>query len=138
METYNVHDLIPQQPPFVLIDELAACTETVTLGRLTVREDNPFYTGGRLQASGLVETIAQTCAARIGYQNRRHQEEIKIGVIGAIRDLTIGRLPLKGETLTTRIEVTSEVMALTLVHASVQAGKGETIATCEMKIAVRE
>ena len=138
MGTYNVEDLLPQRRPFVLIDELADCTPEATVTHLRVREDNPFCAEGRLQAPGIVENIAQTCAARIGYLNKCNREEVKIGVIGAIRNLTIEQLPPVGERLTTRIEVTSEVLALTLVQASVRNGKGEILATCEMKIAVRE
>lgn len=138
MEAYNVLDLLPQRPPFVFIDRLVDCTAEATVTSLTVREDHPFFASGRMQAPGLLENIAQTCATRIGYLNKCNRQEIKIGVIGAVRDLRFFRLPAVGETLTTRIEVTSEVMALTLVEAAIRDEKGELIATCEMKIAVRE
>lgn len=138
MEAYNILDLLPQQPPFVFIDRLADCTAETTVTHLTVREDHPFVTSGRLQAPGLLENIAQTCAARIGYLNKCNCQEIKIGVIGAVRNLKLLRLPRVGEVLTTRIEITSEVMALTLVEASIYDEEEKLIATCEMKIAVRE
>lgn len=138
MEACNVLDLLPQQPPFVFIDRLTDCTAESTVTRLTVRDDHPFVASGRLQAPGLLENIAQTCAARIGYLNKCNCREIKIGVIGAVRNLKFLRLPAVGETLTTRIEVTSEVMALTLVEASIRDKEKKLIATCEMKIAVRE
>lgn len=138
MEPCNVLDLIPQQPPFVFIDRLADCSERITVARLTIRENHPFVASGRLQAPGLLENIAQTCAARIGYVNRCNHREIKIGVIGAVRNLKLLRFPRVGETLTTRIEVTGEVMALTLVEAAICDEEGKLIATCEMKIAVRE
>jgi predicted hotdog family 3-hydroxylacyl-ACP dehydratase len=134
----NVLDLLPQKPPFVMIDRLLHCDMTMTCTSLLVTDDNIFCDESRLTGPGIVENIAQTCAVRIGYISKyvRH-EPIKLGFIGAIRDMDIFRLPCVGEVLTTRVEVREEIFQMTLVSASVKVGE-ELIASCEMKISTSD
>lgn len=139
MSTDNIDilTLIPQRPPFVMVDRLIHCDSVVTETQLLVREDNIFVDDGRLSASGLTENIAQTCAARMGYMNRCAGEAVKIGVIGAVRNLKVLQLPKAGTLLTTRIEVLEEVFQMTLVQAVVTDGSN-TYATAQMKIAITD
>jgi predicted hotdog family 3-hydroxylacyl-ACP dehydratase len=134
----NILDILPQRPPFVMIDALLHCDGERTETALRVRQENIFCDGGRLSESGLIENIAQTCAARMGYINKYiHRHAVKIGFIGAIRNLEILRLPREGERLTTRIDTVEEIFRMTLVNATVRAGR-ETLAACEMKIAITD
>lgn len=132
-----VTELLPQRPPFVMIDCLTGFSETTTETRLTVRDDNVLVQDGRLSVYGLVENIAQTCAARLGYASYILHKPVRIGFIGAVRGCKIKRLPLVGETLETRIEVKEEIFGLTLVDAKVRLD-GETIAETQMKIALEK
>jgi len=137
LETINVLDLLPQRPPFIMIDRLVFSDEVVTTTKFLVRSDNIFMEGDVLNACALVENIAQTCAARMGYINYVNHEKVRIGFIGSIRNLNILRPVRLGELLTTSIEVKEEVMQLTLVEASVRVGD-ETVVTAEMKIALSD
>ena len=65
-QTYDILDLIPQRPPMVMVDRLLHCDPVVTETEFTVREENILVENGRMSACGLVENIAQTCAARMG------------------------------------------------------------------------
>lgn len=132
-----VTELLPQRPPFVMIDSLTGFSETTTETRLTVRDDNVLVQDGRLSVYGLVENIAQTCAARLGYASYILHKPVRIGFIGAVRGCKIKRLPLVGETLETRIEVKEEIFGLTLVDAEVRLD-GEVIAETQMKIALEK
>ncbi len=134
----NILELLPQQPPFIMVDKLLHFDEEKTVTQLTVRPDNLFYEDGRLTASGLIENIAQTCASRIGYVNKFIlKQSVKLGYIGAIRNLIITRTPSEGEIINTEIKVVEDVFKMTLVHAKVKAGD-ETIVTAEMKIALSD
>lgn len=136
LEQIDVTTLLPQQPPFVLIDHLTHYDEVVTTTTLLVREDNVFADGDRLDPCAYVENIAQTCAARLGYINKYiYHRDVCIGFIGAIRNLDVVRAARVGELLTTSITVREEVMQLTLVDATVCVGS-ETVCTAEMKIAI--
>lgn len=133
----DIHTLLPQQEPFVMVgcliqvDEKSFATETV------VKAENIFVDDGRLSASGLIENIAQTCAARIGFVNKYILKKgIQIGFIGAVRNLEVMKLPKVGQTITTKVEVVEEVFGMTLANATVTC-EGETLVTTEMKIAVR-
>ncbi|MBP3788183.1 MAG: pseudouridylate synthase [Prevotella sp.] len=137
LETINVLDLLPQRPPFIMIDKLVFSDEVVTTTKFLVRSDNIFMEGDVLNACALVENIAQTCAARMGYINYVNHEKVRIGFIGSVRNLNILRPVRLGELLTTSIEVKEEVMQLTLVEASVRVGD-ETVVTAEMKIALSD
>lgn len=133
----DIHTLLPQQEPFVMvgcliqIDEKSFATETL------VKAENIFVDDGCLSASGLIENIAQTCAARIGFVNKYIlQKGIQIGFIGAVRNLEILSLPQVGQTITTKVEVVEEVFGMTLAKATVTC-EGETLVTTEMKIALK-
>ena len=137
-EQINILDLIPQQPPFVMVDKLLYSDHETTTTVLTVREDNIFVENNELTESGVMENIAQTCAARMGYINKHiHSEKVKIGFIGAIRNLVIEELPKIEDELKTTIDVVSEVFTITLVNAKVEVGE-KIIATCEMKISLTD
>ena len=135
----DVLTLLPQRPPFVMIDRLTHFDETVTTTQLTVRADNLFTEAdGHLNPCALVENIAQTCAARMGYINRYiYRQRVRLGYIGGIKNLQVLRTPRVGELLTTSVEVLQEVMRLTLVNATVRVGD-EVIVTAEMKIALSD
>ena len=134
----DVLTLLPQRPPFVMIDRLVHFDPVRTVTELTVRADNLFFADGQLDPCALVENIAQTCAARMGYINQYvYQEKVKLGFIGGIKNLCVSRPARLGELLTTTIDVVEEVMQLTLVNATVKVGD-ETLVTAEMKIALSD
>ncbi|MCH5168229.1 MAG: pseudouridylate synthase [Prevotellaceae bacterium] len=134
----NIIDLLPQRPPFVMVDHLIGYDEAQSSCDLTVRSDNIFFEEGCLAAAGLIEHIAQTCAARLGYYNLYVLKTgVRLGFIGEVKDLEILRLPREGETIETTITVMQEIYDVTLVNAEVRAGQ-EVIATTRLKIAQGE
>ena len=136
-ESVDVHRLLPQQEPFVMIDRLVHYDPVRTVTTLQVRPDNIFADEGYLSVAGLNENIAQTCAARMGYISFSSGNRVKIGVIGAITNFSVSRSPLVGEVLTTMIDVVQEVFQVTLVHATVRVGD-EVIAETDLKIALQD
>ncbi len=137
IEDITLNELLPQRPPFVMIDRLVSSDEVYSVTELQVREDNLFIENEQLTASGLIENIAQTCAARIGYINLNKGGTVKIGVIGSISNLTIERTPKIGEKLTTTIKLLEEVFKMTLVEAVIKSGN-EEIVHANMKIALTD
>ena len=137
IEDIALRELIPQRPPFVMIDKMRSFDMTVTVTQLEVRADNVFCIDGKLTAEGLMENIAQTCAARMGYINLCNNVAMKIGVIGAINKFDVFRTPKVGELIVTTIEVIEELFQITMVKAFVRCGD-ETIAQANMKIALMD
>jgi len=134
----DIHELLPQQEPFVMISSLVRFDMQTTVTETIVSADNMFVEDGVFTASGIVENIAQTCAARIGYVNKYILKKgIQLGFIGAIRDLKVKDLPKVGDTITTTISVIDSVFGMTLVDAVV-LNNGAEVASAQMKIAVKE
>ena len=134
----DIHELLPQQEPFVMVGSLISFDEVKTVTETTIAADNIFVDDGRFSASGLIENVAQTCAARIGFVNKFILGNgITIGVIGAVRKLVINALPAAGQTITTTVEIVSEVFGMTLAKATVTC-EGEELLSTEIKISVRE
>lgn len=135
IDDITLKELIPQRPPFVMIDRLLSCDMVVTTTTLEVREDNLFVANGRFSAEGLMENIAQTCAARMGYINLNRGDKVKIGVIGAVSNFEVFRTPKVGEHIVTTIEVEEELFQITLVKAFIKCDD-ELLAQSNMKIAL--
>jgi len=137
-EKIDILELLPQRPPFIMLDELTHFDKVITRTRTKVTADNIFVENDRLSESGVIENIAQTCAARMGYINKFiTSDKVKIGFIGSIKDLVFEALPKEGDELITTIEVVSEIFAITLVNAKIEVGD-KLIAACEMKISITD
>ena len=137
-ENIDVLTLLPQQPPFVMVDRLLACDDTRTVCSFTPQRDNLFCEQGVLKAAGVIENIAQSCAARVGFVNKYIlRQAVQVGYIGAVRNLTIYREPRVGETLRTTVVIEESVMGMTLASARVEAAD-ELIAETQIKIALAE
>ena len=134
----DIHELLPQQEPFVMISSLVRFDMQTTVTETVVSADNMFVEDDVFTAPGIVENIAPTCAARIGYVNKYILKKgIQLGFIGAIRDLKVKQLPKVGDTITTTISVIDSVFGMTLVDAVV-LNNGAEVASAQMKIAVKE
>ncbi len=138
LKRIDVHELLPQKEPFVMISKLVHFDMSNTKTETLISEENIFVDNGLFSASGLIENIAQTCAARIGYVNKYILKKgIQIGFIGSIRNLTIFELPKVGDVISTTVDVIEEVFGMTLASSRITLD-GRTIVETEIKIAVRE
>jgi predicted hotdog family 3-hydroxylacyl-ACP dehydratase len=124
---------IPQRPPIVMIDGIKAVDGPVTRTGFHIPADNVFVEDGKLAAPGLMENIAQTAAARIGYIARQENQPVPLGFIGAVKDLEIFELPPAGANIETTTEIGGMVFNATMVVGKVTLD-GKLMAQCEMKI----
>ena len=132
---FDILDLIPQRRPFVMVDRLTECDDDGAASELIFKEDNIFRSGDVMTESGMMENIAQTCAARIGYLGLLNNEPVRIGVIGGIKNMQFLDLPRVGDTLVTKVIIVSVVFNVTLVKAKVFCN-GKLMAEGDMKIAL--
>lgn len=136
IDKIDIHELLPQREPFVMVGRMVYFDMGRCATRTRIAPGNLFVEMGRFTASGIIENIAQTCAARIGYINKYILKKgIQLGFIGAIRNMNLYRSPEAGEEIETEIVTIEEVLGMTLVSAKVTAGE-ETIAEAEIKIAL--
>lgn len=129
----SILDLIPQRAPIVMVDEFLGIDNNVSRTRFTVKEENIFVDDNQLSECGLIEHIAQSAAARVGFIFKSKQQPIPIGYIGSVNNFELSKLPQVGDDISTTIEIIQEVFNITLIKASCCIGD-EEIASCKMKI----
>ena len=130
----QIFDLIPQRPPIVMVDALWSVTPTEAVTGLTIKGDNIFLSDGLLREAGLIEHIAQSAAAFVGYANYASQLPPRLGYIGEIKKCKIHLLPPIGEELKTTISIVAEAAGITLIAAQTLNKAGDCVAECQMKI----
>ena len=129
----NILSLIPQQPPFVMIDTLLFSDEKMTRSGFSVRTDNIFTIDGVFTEAGLLENMAQTAAARAGYIARLENKPVQVGYIGAVKNLEIFELPRTNDELITKIRIEEELFNISIITGKVWR-KDNLLAQCEMNI----
>ena len=132
-----ITSLIPQRPPFVMVDRVLTCEKAEAVTEFVVHEDNIFLDDMVLAPAGIMENMTQSCAARMGCINREQKDSIKIGFIGNIRNCAIIRQPRCHETLHTYIEIVEEVLNLTRAHVTTKVGD-DIIASAILTIALTD
>lgn len=138
LRSIDIHEILPQRDPFVMIDTMVHFEMSNTTTETTIRESNIFVTDGVFTASGLIENIAQTCAARVGYVNKYILlKGVEIGFIGAVRNFVVHRLPAVGQLITTKVDILQDIFGMTLANATVTC-EGELVAETEIKLSVRQ
>lgn len=112
--------VIPQRPPFVMVDKLLSVSENSASTEFVIAKDAAFVEAGKMNVAGIVENIAQTCAAGLGYMNVvLENNNVRIGFLAAIRDMVFNRLPEVGEKLITKITILENVYSMTIVEGEV-------------------
>jgi len=133
----NILQFIPQRPPFVMVDTLETCNDEGASSGFTITNNNIFIENEELKEPALVENIAQTCAARIGYICHQENKPVPVGFIGAVQHLKVNSLPKVGDVLHTSITIKNQVFNATIVNGQINRN-GENIASCEMRIFIAE
>ena len=141
MTDYNqipISYILPQRPPFLFVDRLVHYEEEVTRTAFMVPFRGIFVEDGQFVTAGLVEHMAQSSAARVGYIARYILHvPVTIGYIGSVRKLKVYRHPRSGELLETEVFFRQNVFGITLTDIEVRC-KGELIATAAIKTALSD
>ena len=131
-------NILLQQPPFRYVDELVYYEEGLARTRFTVPPENMLIEDGRFTSAGVMEHMAQSSAAKVGYESKyiRHIP-VQIGYIGQIKNFEVMRFPRSGEILETEVMTEYEMMGITLASITVLIN-GEPVARGQLKTALRE
>ena len=130
----NPLELIPQRPPMVLVDRFEGIdAEGVSTTGYTVVPAGLFVAGGRMSECGIIEHMAQSAAARIGWCCRAEGRPVPVGFIGAVSRLELHDLPRTGAHLRTRLRIVQEIGPLSLAEVRTEAD-GRPLAEGNLKI----
>jgi predicted hotdog family 3-hydroxylacyl-ACP dehydratase len=130
----ELSNLIPQKPPFVLINSLKTINEKICITSFFVTTDHVLFSNGKLSLAGLLENMAQSSGCKLGYEDFMAGKKPRVGFIGEVRDFQYSRLPFAGEELTTEITVENKVFGSVTVVSGKIFSREEEIASCRMKI----
>jgi len=131
----NITDYIPQQYPFVMVGTLNSRDDKGAISSFFIDEENILVEDGRFTVSGLLENIAQTAAANVGYACAEKEIPVPMGIIGAISKVKVYDLPKVASEIKTKIEIKHEIFNITLIEGTVEL-EGKMLITCQMKIMV--
>ncbi|MGY3212717.1 3-hydroxyacyl-ACP dehydratase [Mucilaginibacter sp. HD30] len=137
MEELDILSLIPQKPPFVMVDELIYSDDNITHTKFVVPVDNVFVINGEFSEAGLMENMAQTAAAGSGNMARIENRPVSTGYIGQVKNLEIFELPKVGDELLTEIKIEIQVFDAGIVSGKVWR-EDKLLAQCEMKIFINQ
>ncbi len=133
----EILNLIPQRPPIVMVDKFYGIENDSSYTGLKVTTENIFTENDSFKEPGIIEHIAQSAAARIGYICQQNQQPVPLGFIGSVDKLTIHDLPKINDELYTEIKIIQEVEDITLIGAIVKKDE-KLIAECRMKILLKK
>jgi len=100
-----VGELLPHGPEMTVIDRLVTYSPERTVAAVEITERSPFFAGTGVPAWVGIEYMAQTIAARAGYEARQRGEPPPIGYLLGTRAYrsSFPEFPL-GATLTIAVE----------------------------------
>ena len=96
-----------------------------------------FCEDGRFCECGIIEHMAQSAAARVGWLALQKGEKVRLGFIGSVDNFEVLEFPQAGQKLCTEISVVQEVFGISLVRAVVFV-EGREIAHGSMKIVLED
>ena len=130
----NPLELIPQRPPMVLVDRFEGIdAEGVSTTGYTVEPAGLFVAGGRMSECGIIEHMAQSAAARIGWCCRAEGRPVPVGFVGAVSRLAHPARPRPGLQLPTRRPNVLEIGPRSLAAVRT-AADGRPLAEGNLKI----
>ena len=128
---------IPQRAPLIMVHNLLEAGDDYAITQLQIEADNLFVENGLFREPGLVENIAQSAAAQVGFQCAQKKVPIPVGFIAAIKDLEVFSLPALNSVITTIIKITNKVFDVTLIEGKI-VQEGKVLCSCEMRIFVKK
>ena len=129
----TIAEYLPQKPPMVMIGKLHSTVNGRTTTSFFIQDDNVLCNNGNFSEAGLIENMAQTAAAGVGYTASLAKTKPPVGFIGGIKNLRIQALPRIGDEIFTEIAIEHQVMNATVASGKVYLHQ-ELIAECELKI----
>jgi 3-hydroxyacyl-[acyl-carrier-protein] dehydratase len=133
---HTIIQFIPQRHPMVMVHDLVEADGDHAVTRFAIETGNVFVTNNTLAEPALVETIAQTAAAQVGYQCAQRNIAVPVGYIAAIKNLKIFLLPIVNTSITTTVKIINKVLDVTIIEGKIEQD-GNVLCSCEMRIFVK-
>lgn len=134
LDAAKIIQLIPQKPPFVMVDSLFEYSHLTGKMGFTIPDDNILVQNGQFSEPGVIEHMAQSMSLHRGYRGfLAGLERPETGFIGSIKSVEVFILPKVGSRLTTYVDIQHEIKNVTMVTARTEDENGKIIATSDMR-----
>jgi len=133
----SIENFIPHRKPFVMVGNLLHADPEGFSSDFYIESDNMLAENGFFQESGLIENIAQTCAAAFSFLDSEKHKNPRTGFIGAISRLELYELPAVNTSIVTIIKPLHQLENIYLVKGE-NLQDGRILLRCEMKIVIAE
>lgn len=121
----------------VMIDELIRADELSGSTTLTISPKNIFVEDDQFTEPGLIENIAQTAAAMVGYQCKINNTPVPLGFIAAVKSWRLNQLPKVNTSIETTVKVVNSVMDVSIVEGAIHQAD-QLMCSCEMRILIQK
>ncbi|MCQ2227616.1 MAG: beta-hydroxyacyl-ACP dehydratase [Bacteroidales bacterium] len=136
-ESEDIRKLLNQRDPILMVGCFKCLSDVECETSLKIAEDNVFCISGEFTEPGLIEHIAQSASAFVGYKAISFDgtEKAPVGYIGEVKKFKLGFLPKVGDTLRTTIRIQSVVMNITMFTGETFVND-QLVASCQMKLSI--
>lgn len=131
--TNNIEGLIPQRPPFVMIDSIEIINKDLFQSSFEIKSDNIFLKDNQFEIYGIIENIAQTTAAGLSLVIEDPDKKPEEGFLGSVSKLVSLKHPLEGESITTSVKLLTTYGNMYKIQGESYSGN-ELLAQCELKL----
>lgn len=94
-----IETLLPHRAPMLLLETFTGCTDTTASATACFAADHFAVADGKVLEPALVECVAQTVAAAMGYRARGQAGPPRIGMLTIVSDFQIHSRPPAGQQL---------------------------------------
>ncbi len=133
LHNFAVHQLIPQEFPFVMVDTLLEVNSKRFISEFKILPDNIFMEGQVLREFALIENIAQTASAGLAILNSAKLPLPAEGFLGAISKLTLYTLPLAHSTVITTVTKLAQMGNMYMFQGECRSNK-QLLMECRLKL----
>ena len=130
----EIESFIPQRAPFIMVDNLLEATAGRFETDFLVAPGNIFLEGEILREFALIENIAQSTAAGLGFINKSSTDMPVDGFIGGISKLVVHQLPKVNDTVDTIVTILLQLENMYLLRGE-NFVDGKKLVECELKLA---
>ena len=125
--------LMPHRPPMRMLEAVVEASAEHAVGRMVVREDNPFLgKDGLLDRAAFPEIMAQCFAAGAG-----QARGARVGYLAAMRHIVMHGDARLGDALDVTSRLVTSLSGVMVIAASI-ARNGELLAEGELKVYIPE
>lgn len=137
IEDVDIKTLIPQREPIIMVSKLIYANKTCATTILNINDDNIFVDKDEFNESGMIENIAQTAAALNGYNTLSSNGSVKLGYIGAIKNLSIFKLAKVNSIIETSVVLENQIMNVDILKGTIKQDNS-VICECEMRVFLQD